>query len=324
MSSQRDDSHAAVASSRSGIDRLTVLGAGVLGGQIAWHSAFKGKTVVVYDPFPEALDKLVAAHAGYAGIYRDQLHATPADLDATRARIRGTSDLQAAVAQADLVIECVPEVPSIKTEVYRQMAPLLPARALVATNSSTLLPSDFAEATGRPQQYCALHFANLIWIMNVVEVMGHAGTSAATLATVTRFATEIGQVPIAVRKEHNGYVLNSWLVPLLTASLGLVVDGIATPEDVDRTYMIANRGCGMGPCGIIDVVGMKTAYDISAHWGSVHNDERMLRNAAYIKERFLDHGLQGMLGGAGFYTYPDPAYGASDFLAVPLDAGGAG
>lgn len=321
MPSIPDDSRAVTAASRSGVDHLTVLGAGVLGGQIAWHSAFKGKTVVVYDPFPDALDKLAAAHASYAGIYRNDLHATPADIDATRARISRTDDLRTAVARADLVIECVPEVPSIKTDVYRQMAALLPAHTRVATNSSTLLPSDFAAATGRFEQYCALHFANLIWIMNVVEVMGHPGTSPATLATVTRFATEIGQVPIAVRKEHNGYVLNSWLVPLLTASLGLVVDGIATPEDVDRTYMIANRGCTMGPCGIIDAVGMKTAYDISAYWGALRNDEQMLRNAAYLKERFLDRGLQGMLGGEGFYRYPDPAYRAPDFLAVPLEAG---
>lgn len=318
MQPSQHDSRGSAGTSPIGIDRVTVLGAGVLGGQIAWHSAFKGKTVAVYDPFAEALDKLAAAHANYAQIYRDQLGASQADLDATRARIACTGDLRAAVAQADLVIECVPEVPSIKTDVYRQMASLLPAHTLVATNSSTLLPRDFAEASGRPEKYCALHFANLIWIMNVAEVMGHPDTSPDTLAAVTRFATEIGQVPIAVRKEQNGYVLNSWLVPLLTASLGLVVDGVASPEDVDRTFMIANRGCAMGPCGIIDAVGMKTAYDISTYWGSTRNDERMLRNAAYIKERFLDRGLQGMLGGEGFYKYPDPAYRAPDFLAVPV------
>jgi 3-hydroxybutyryl-CoA dehydrogenase len=302
--------------SNSTLDRLTVLGAGVLGGQIAWHSAFKGKTVVLYDPYPEAIDKARVAHATYAHIYKTELGASEADIAATRARLSLSGDLALAVADADFVIEAVPEVPEIKTRVYREMADLLPPRTLVATNSSTLLPRDFAAATGRPAQYCALHFANLIWRHNLAEVMAHPGTARETLATVTHFAIEIGMVPIPVQKEQNGYVLNSWFVPLMSAAATLVVNGVATPEDVDRTFMISN-GCAVGPCGMFDVVGMKTAYDVSSYWGSVNNDAQLLKNAAYIKERFLDRGLQGLLGGEGFYKYPNPAYAAPGFLDVP-------
>jgi len=301
----------------SNLDRLTVLGAGVLGGQIAWHSSFKGKTVVVYDPFPEALAKAKAAHETYAGIYRGQLGASDAAIAATREHLTYSGDLKAAVADADLVIEAVPEVPDVKTGVYRDMAGLLRPHTIIATNSSTLLPRDFAAATGRPEKYCAMHFANLIWALNLVEIMAHPGTSRETLTAATHFALEIGQVPIAVRKEQNGYVLNSWLVPLLTASIALVVNGVSTPEDVDRTFMITNRGCAMGPCGTVDMIGMKTAYDVSQYWGTVRQDAQMLANAAYVKERFLDKGLQGMMGGEGFYKYPNPAYAAPGFLAVP-------
>lgn len=303
--------------SQSHLDRLTVLGAGVLGGQIGWHSAFKGKTVVIYDPFPEALQKAAVAHDTYAQIYAAELGASPADIAATRARLTYSGDLKAAVARADFVIESVPEIPETKTQVYREMAGLLPPHTLVATNSSTLLARDFAEATGRPAKYCALHFANLIWRLNLAEIMAHAGTARETLTAVAHFAIEIGMVPIPVQKEQNGYVLNSWFVPLLEAGVSLVVNGVATPEDVDRTFMITNRGCAMGPCGMIDMVGMKTAYDVSQYWGTVNNDAQMLRNAAYIKDRFLDKGLQGMLGGEGFYRYPDPAYAAPGFLEVP-------
>jgi 3-hydroxyacyl-CoA dehydrogenase len=302
----------------SNIDRLTVLGAGVLGGQIGWHSAFKGKTVVIYDPFPEALERARVAHNNYVQIYKGQLGASDADIEGTCARLTYTGNLKAAVAQADLVIEAVPEVPAIKTKVYQDMAGLLPPHTVVATNSSTLLPRDFAEATGRPGKFCALHFANLIWALNVVEVMAHRGTSAETLTAVTYFAIEIGQVPVAVQKEQNGYLLNSWFFPLLNAALSLVANGVGTPEDVDRTYMIVNRGCAMGPFGLVDMVGMKTAYDVSFHWGTVGGDAQMLKNAAYIKEHFLDKGLQGMMGGEGFYKYPNAAYSAPDFLAVPV------
>jgi 3-hydroxybutyryl-CoA dehydrogenase len=301
----------------SNLERLSVLGAGVLGGQIAWHSAFKGKIVVAYDPFPEALEKAKAAHAGYARIYKSQLGASDADLAATRGRLTYADDLGAAVAEADLVIESVPEVPEIKTRVYQEMAGLLKPHTLVATNSSTLLLSQFADATGRPEKYCAMHFANLIWALNLCEIMAHSGTAKETLTAATQFAIEIGQVPIAVQKEQSGYVLNSWLVPLVMASLSLVVNGVSTPEDVDRTFMITNRGCGMGPFGTMDVVGMTTLYNVLAHRARLTNDPQVLKNAAYIKERFLDKGLQGMMGGEGFYRYPDPAYAAPDFLAVP-------
>lgn len=301
----------------SNIDHVTVLGAGVLGGQIGWHSAFKGKTAVLYDPFPEALRKAQVAFETYARIYRADFGATDADIDATRARLAFSGDLAAAVATADLVIESVPEVPEVKTRVYREMARLLPPHTLIATNSSTLLARDFADATGRPHKFCALHFANLIWKLNLAEIMAHVGTDRETLTAVSSFAIEIGMVPIAVRKEQNGYVLNSWLVPLLMASVTLVANGVSTAEDVDRTFMILNRGCAMGPFGFIDAIGMKTAYDVASYWGTVNDDAQMLKNAAYIKERFLDKARLGRLAGEGFYKYPDAAYAAPDFLAVP-------
>ena len=180
-----------------------------------------------------------------------------------------------------------------------------------------LLPKDFAQASGRPEKYCALHFANMIWALNVVEVMPHEGSSRETLETVARFAIDIGQVPIPVRKEQNGYVLNTWLVALLNASQSLATNGVATPQDVDRTYMIANRGCGMGPMGIVDMVGFKTAFDILNYWSTIKKDAQMLANAEYFRKNFLDKGLQEMMGGQGFYSYPNPAYAQPGFLAVP-------
>jgi len=301
----------------SKLNHLTVLGSGVLGGQIGWHSAYKGKTVVVYDINEDALARCRAAHEQYAGIYLQDVGASAADVATTRSRLSFTTDLAAAVANADLVIEAVPEVPEIKTSVYTQMAPLLPAHTLIATNSSTLLPRDFAAATGRPAQYCALHFANLIWMMNVVEIMAHPITSKDTLTQVTEFALEIGMLPIAVQKEQNGYVLNTWSVALLNAAQSLVTNGVCTPEDVDRTYLMLNRGASIGVFGMIDVVGMKTTFDILNYWGHTNRDEQMIKNAEYVKANFLDQGKMGLSNGQGYYTYPDPVYRRADFLSVP-------
>jgi|TARA_Y100001970_G_scaffold95791_1_gene120610 3-hydroxybutyryl-CoA dehydrogenase len=299
------------------IQNLTVLGAGVLGGQIAWHSAYKGKQVVVYDLFDEGLERCKIAHQQYAAIYQKDLGATDEQIEQTRARLRYSTDLADAVGAADLVIEAVPEIPEVKSQVYRDMAPLLPAECLIATNSSTLLPSQFAEDTGRPANYCALHFANLIWSINLAEIMAHAGTGEHTLRSITRFAIEIGMIPVPVRKPQNGYVINSLLVPLLSAAQTLVTNGVATPETVDRTYMVMNRGASMGPFGVIDVVGMKTVYDITQYWGSLNQDEQALKNADYIKRHFLDQGKLGLQTGSGYYQYPNPAYADPDFLVEP-------
>ena len=302
----------------SQVNHLTVLGSGVLGGQIAWHSAFKGKNVAVYDISEEALARCRAEQKHYAAIYlKPEVGASEADVEGTRQRLTFTTDLARAVAQADLVIEAVPEIPDVKTSVYRQMAPLLPAHTIVATNSSTFLPSDFAAATGRPDKFCALHYANYIWSANVVEIMPHAATARATLETVTQFAIETGMVPIPVGTEHNGYVINTWFPALLSAAQTLVTNGIATPEDVDRTFLIANRGARMGPFGMMDIVGMKTNYDVSTYWGHLRGDAQMLANAEYIKTHLMDKGRTGMLAGKGYYDYPNPAYEAADFLAVP-------
>jgi 3-hydroxyacyl-CoA dehydrogenase len=195
------------------------------------------------------------------------------------------------------------------------MAELLPAHTLVATNTSTFLPSDFAAATGRPDKFCALHFANMIWALNYAEIMAHSGTSRETLSAVTEFAIEIGMIPIPVRKEQNGYVVNTWFVPLLNAAQTLVTNEIAAPEDIDRTFMIG--GAPMGPMGMFDMVGMTTAYNVMSYWGQLSGDAQTLDNADYIRKNFINHGWLGRQTGKGYYDYPDPAFARPDFLDVP-------
>ncbi|WP_237065271.1 3-hydroxyacyl-CoA dehydrogenase [Microbulbifer guangxiensis] len=302
---------------QSQLQNVTVLGAGVLGGQIAFHSAYKGKQVVIFDISEDSLQRCRAVHEQYVGQYQKDLGASAEEMTATQQRLRYSNSLEEAVKDAQLVIEAVPEVPDIKISVYRDLAGKLPEATILATNSSTLLPSDFAEYTGRPEQYAALHFANLIWINNVVEIMGHPGTSDDTYRALVDFSIEIGMVPIPILKEQNAYVLNTWLWAMINVCLTLVRKGVATPEDIDRTYMISNRGVAYGPFGIIDIIGMKTSYDILNHWGKENQDEEMSANARYIKENFLNKGLQGMLGGKGFYQYPEPEFSKPDFLAVP-------
>ena len=301
----------------SKINRVAMIGAGTLGGQISWQSAFKGKDVSVYDISEEGLTKCQQAQAAYAAIYANDLGASEADIAATRSRLRFTTDLSEAVKDADIVIEAVPEAPAIKTDVYQKLAPLMQEHTILATNSSTLLPSMFAAETGRPDRYAALHFANLIWALNLAEIMGTPQTSEDTLTRLTAFAIEIGMVPIPISKEQNGYVCNSLLVPIFRAAQTLVTNGVADAETVDRTYMIMNRGCTMGPCGIMDVVGLPLVHEIFSYWGGELGDQEMLANADYLKANYLDKGYTGMQAGRGHYQYPNPSFQQPGFIDVP-------
>jgi len=245
--------------------------------------------------------------------YMHDLDATSDDIVATHQRLRHSTDLAQAVSNVDLVIEAVPEVTAIKTSFYHDLAKVAPAKTIFATNTSTRLPSEFAAATGRPERFLALHFANHIWLNNIAEVMGHAGTSPEDYATVVAFAKRIGMIPITLKKEQSGYVLNSLLVPFLRAGASLWVHDIASPEVIDRSWMIATRS-PMGPFAIFDLVGLRTAYNILSAQGKLPGNELSLQIADKLKRDLIDQGKLGQESGVGFYTYPNPAYKSTHFL----------
>ena len=280
------------------IRHVTLVGAGVLGAQIAFQTAFKGFDVSAYVPDQAALDKAGKVIGWLERRYLQDIDgADPQALAAAAGRIRWTTDLAAAVKDADLVIEAIPEQLELKRRVYAELGRLAPATAIFATNSSTLLPSAMADATGRPERFIALHFANEIWLHNVAEVMGHAGTDPEVFSTLVRFANDIGMVPVEIHKEKAGYVLNSLLVPLMSAASELLVDGIAEHEAIDRTWKIAT-GSPRGPFEIYDIVGLGTAYHISLAGGP-----KQQAFARLLKERYIDHGKLGVETGEGFYRY---------------------
>jgi len=278
---------------------VTVLGAGVLGSQIAFQTATHGVPVTVYDVSDEAvavgrrrLDAVVEQFVGDVG------EARRAAATAAASGIAFSTDLGEAVAHAGLVIEAVPERLDLKRDVYQRLAAVAPAETVFATNSSTLLPSAIADATGRPDRFLALHFANHVWRQNTAEVMGTEQTDPAVFDQVVAFAEEIGMVPIRLHKEQPGYVLNSLLVPFLGAASQLVARGVADPETVDTTWRIGT-GAPVGPFQIFDVVGLRTAYAIA----SASPDEGAQAWAEHLKTEYLDHGKYGVESGEGFYRY---------------------
>jgi len=294
-------------------NNVTVAGSGVLGSQIAYQVSYMGYEVAVYDINDEALAKAKERIAELKPRYEADLNATKESVESAFNRISFYSDLKQAVANADLVIEAVPEVVEIKTKFYTELGAVAPEHTIFATNSSTLLPSQFAEATGRPSQFLALHFANEIWKNNTAEIMKHPGTDPKVFADVIAFAKSIGMVALPLNKEQPGYILNSLLVPLLEAAQQLLIKEVSDVETIDKTWMVGT-GAPLGPFAILDVVGLNTAYNISAGKAKATGDDTYQKVADLLKTEYIDKGKTGRATGEGFYTYPNPSFAHPDFL----------
>jgi len=292
---------------------ITVAGSGVLGYQIAFQTAFHGFNVTVYDINDEILESAKNKFDTLANAFKKDLNATNEQIEQTFNNLHYCSNLADAVKDADLVIEAIPEVIAIKLSFYKELARVAPVKTIFATNSSTLLPSMLAQATERPEKFCALHFANTIWINNTAEIMGHASTSKDTFDAIVAFAKAIGMVTLPLHKEQPGYILNSLLVPFLDAATNLLINEVADVETIDKTWIIAT-GAPIGPFAILDIVGITTAYNINKMEAQKTKDPLKLKTVEYLKTNFIDKNKLGVATGEGFYKYPNPAYKQKDFL----------
>lgn len=316
-------------------NKVVVLGGGVLGTQIGLMCAYTGhdttfwlrsessigRTQPKIDRYSAAmLEDLAKAKALVGnpmgafvypkGLIKDWASATTESIDALIEQAKKNFaenvhielDMAKAVADADVVIESMSENPEAKIGVYTAVKDLLPEKTLLFTNSSTLLPSQFAEYTGRPEKYCAVHFANSIWKQNTAEIMGHAGTDPEVFKQAVAFAEDINMIPLEVLKEQPGYILNSMLVPFLTAAQALYGGGVADFTTIDKTWELAT-GAPMGPFKILDIVGLETAYNINR----MKPDANVEGTASYIIGKILkekiDKGETGINAGKGFYDY---------------------
>ena len=314
------------------IRKVTVCGAGVLGAQIATQIACKGFEVCVYEVeagVERAKDLLSQFHDVYAeqfaikrenpesfprGIF-PKIDVTPEEIDELEAQfnagseaLRVTTSPEEAFADPDIVIEAVPENVDIKTEFYKFVAPLLPEKTVLLSNSSTFRPSIFAPYTGRPERFCAFHFLNAIWSENTVEIMGHdAGedfpaTDPEIVELAATFAESIGMEPCVLKKEHARYIYNSMLGRLQAAALELYVDGVADFETIDRVW----KQHGMptvGPFEGMDMIGINTMHNCYCNGTRAWDPTTPTYRIREMFAKMLEEGRLGLNAGHGFYDY---------------------
>ena len=315
--------------------KVVVLGGGVLGTQIGLMCAYHGYDTTFWLRSEGSIGRTTPKIERYSGLMiadleqakalignpmgkflypraliRDWDAATAESIDALieqakknfAEKIHLELDPKKAVEGAYIVIESMSEDPKAKIAVYEQFRDLLDEETILCTNTSTLLPSMFAEYTGRPEKYLALHFANTIWKNNTGEVMGHSGTGEEAYNEVVRFATSIGMVPLQLHKEQPGYILNSLLVPFLTAAQELLAKEVADPQTIDLTWKLASNA-PVGPFEIIDIVGLETAYNISIMKPGAQTEGTIENKMCKQLKEKIDRGETGVNAGIGFYDY---------------------
>ena len=316
---------------------IVVAGGGVLGSQIAFQAAYCGFDVTIWlrseGSIGRTQPKIDRVHEEYISVIEGMADGTgdwcpgiadsdePFDKETALAAVERADaglklelDLATAVADADLVIESMAEDTQAKIEFYQKLAPVLPEKTVVVTNSSTLLPSTFAKYTGRPQKYLSLHFANSIWKNNMTEVMTQAQTEQRYFDELIEFANQIRMLALPVNKEKSGYLLNSMLVPWLLSGLDLYVSGVSDPQSIDLAW---TRGTGApkGPFRVFDTVGIQTAYNIVLQYQKVPGllspllKKMMMpynfKAMAAVLKKMIDEGKLGESAGEGFFTYTD-------------------
>jgi len=280
------------------IERVAVLGGGLMGSGIAESVARAGLPVTVRD-----IDEAAIAGAGTriaASLNRavEGGKLSEEEAEEIRGRIPLTADLEQ-VGDADLVIEAVPENAELKVNILAQVAGYVSEQTLIASNTSSIPIAQLAAGIHRPERVLGLHFFSPVPVMPLVEVVVALDTSSETVVAAAGFAARIGKTAIET-KDRSGFIVNMLLVPYLMAAVRMYEEGFATAEAIDEGMKL---GCGhpMGPLTLSDFIGLDVLYSVC---DSLYEE---FKESAYapppLLKRMVASGRIGRKAGRGFYDY---------------------
>ena len=282
------------------INKVGVLGCGLMGSGIAQVSATAGFDVTVLEVEQKFLDK------GFAGIEKSlgklaEKGALKESAQAVRARLKGTTRRED-LADCDLVIEAVIENVEEKRKIYSALDSIIKKDAIFASNTSSISITELMTATKRPERFVGLHFFNPVPLMKLVEVVRTIATADDVYETAYDFGKRVGKVPVRT-SDKTGFIVNRLLVPYLLDAVRAYEEGVGSIEDIDQAMKL---GCGypMGPFTLLDFVGLDTTYYIT-HVMFDEFKERRFASPPLLKRMVLA-GWYGRKSGKGFYDYKDP------------------
>jgi 3-hydroxybutyryl-CoA dehydrogenase len=275
---------------------VLVVGAGQMGGGIAQVFAASGRQVSLHDAAPDTVER------GLATMRKSlrRLAAKGAEIDPDE--VHGRVSAVGGIVPADLMIEAVIEDQTVKEAIFREADSVLPAEAILASNTSSIPIASLAAATSRPDKVIGMHFFNPVPVMALVEVVSTKETSAETRAAVVELAQELGKTP-AEANDVPGFVSNRILLPFINEAVWALHDGVAEPEAIDT---IAKLGFNhpMGPLALADLIGLDTCVAILEVLRDGLDDERY--GPCPLLREHVAAGRLGRKSGAGFYAYESP------------------
>ena len=284
------------------IEKVGVVGCGLMGSGIAQIAAQAGCTVVVREVSEERLNKGLASIEKSLNKFVEKGTLSPADRDAARGRLRGTTKLEE-LKDSDLIIEAIIEQLPDKRELYSALDKICPKNTIFASNTSSLSITEMAFMTARPDRFIGLHFFNPVPLMKLVEVIRTIATDPKVYEDAVAFAGRLGKVPVRT-SDRTGFIVNRLLVPYLLDAVRVLEEGVASIEDIDNSMKL---GCGypMGPLTLLDFVGNDTTYYIANIMFDEFKEARFAPPP--LLKRMVLAGWNGRKAGRGFYDYSDPA-----------------
>jgi 3-hydroxybutyryl-CoA dehydrogenase len=285
------------------IKRVAVIGFGTMGSGIAQVVAQAGYEVIARDVTDDLLKRgLELIKSGPFGLEKaiEKGKITRGQAEAVLSRIKVTTDLTAAVKEADFIIEAVFENLDLKKKVFREVDELAPSHAIIVSNTSTLSITALASATKRPDKVAGMHFFNPAQVMRLVEVIRGLQTSDETVEVVKGFAQKLGKTPIIVNKDVPGFVANRIGFAAILEAIRLYEEGVASAQDID-TAMKLGYNWPMGPLELADLIGLDVLLDANESIYAETRDQKY--NPPVILRQMVRAGWLGRKTKRGFYTY---------------------
>jgi 3-hydroxybutyryl-CoA dehydrogenase len=286
------------------VTRLAVVGAGLMGSQIAVQAALHGIEVRLQDISADQLRRSEEHNRAHLARRVEKGRLAAGDVDAAFGRIQQGTDLAAAVAGADLVIEAIVEQLEAKRDLFGRLDELAPESAILASNSSTMVISRLAGATRRPDRCANMHFFSPVLVMELCEVVQGPATSPETAQRCCDIVREMGRVPVLIRKEVEGFIVNRIYLAASQEAHRLYEGGVADLADID-TAVEKGLNWPMGPFRLNDFTGLDVTYGARRHLHEATGDERY-RPTQALEER-VQRGDLGRKSGRGWYSYEEPA-----------------